>query len=318
MDLISIIVPVYKVEKYINRCINSIVGQSYTNLEIILVDDGSPDNCGEICDSYAREDNRIRVIHKANGGLSDARNHGIETATGKWLMFVDSDDWIHPQTVEKLYEAVKKQSVRVSVCNYEETHEKNPQVDLNGNIEIKTPKELYLKNNIAATVAWNKLYSKECFASIRYPVGKIHEDEYVTYRILFEQEKIAFIDQPFYAYFINPEGITKSRWNPKRLDAVDAFNEQLKYFKFIKDNDLTAFKLRSFFWNLFEQKKQIDPDIYPKEFKHIKRYLLKLIMFNYRFFLNTSNAYMTELVYPVFMKCYWLARAAIRKFLRRK
>ncbi|MBR4049432.1 MAG: glycosyltransferase family 2 protein [Clostridia bacterium] len=318
MDLISIIVPVYKVEKYIHRCVDSIINQTYKNIEIILVDDGSPDNCGKICDEYAEKDSRIKVIHKPNGGLSDARNHGIDAATGDWLMFVDSDDWLHNHTVEKLHDAVNKYGVSVSVCNYEETSEENPCVDTAISAELWAPKDIYINKHITATVAWGKLYRKNCFDEIRYPVGKIHEDEFVTYRILFAQEKIAFIDQPYYAYFINPDGITKSEWTPKRLDAVRALFEQIRFFKLTKDKELVDFSLRKAFWNLSNQQALCNKDKYPKEYRNIQNSLLKLIVQNYKYFFDTKNVYMLEKVYPRIMKYYWFASAVVRKVLRRK
>ncbi|MBR2883464.1 MAG: glycosyltransferase family 2 protein [Clostridia bacterium] len=318
MDLVSIIVPVYNVEKYIHQCIDSIINQTYKNIEIILVDDGSPDNCGKICDEYAEKDSRIKVIHKENGGLSDARNHGIDAATGDWLMFVDSDDWLHNHTVEKLHDAVNRYGVSVSICNYKETSGESPCVDTNINAELWTPKDLYLEKQVQATIACGKLYHKNCFNEIRYPVGKIHEDEFVTYRILFAQEKIAFIDQPYYAYFINPDGITKSEWTPKRLDAVRALFEQIRFFKLTKDKELIYISLRKAFWNLSNQQALCSKDKYPKEYRYIKKSINKMLLFNLRYVFDLSNAYMLEEAHPLFMKYYWLARAVVRKMLRRE
>ncbi len=318
MDSISIIVPVYKVEKYIRRCIDSIINQTYTNIEIILVDDGSPDNCGRICDEYAAKDSRIKVIHKSNGGLSDARNHGIDMATGEWLMFIDSDDWIHPHTTEKLYNAATKNNVNVSICGFFETNCELKAVDNATEAETYTPKELYLTKHIIATVAWGKLYRKNCFDNIRYPKGKIHEDEYVTYRILFAEDKIAFIDQPYYAYFTNPEGITKTAWSPKRLDATEAIFNQLEFFKNTHDEELINVSLKRTFGFLHHQKSLCNKNIYKKEYRFITRKTNLLFLLNYRYFFDTKNAFMLEDTYPSFMKYYWLARAAVRKVLRRK
>ena len=318
MDLISIIVPVYNVEKYIHECVDSIINQTYKNIEIILVDDGSPDNCGKICDEYAEKDSRIKVIHKENGGLSEARNHGINAAIGEWLMFVDSDDWLHYYTVEKLYAAVKKYGVSVSVCNYEETSGENPCVDTNINAELWTPKDLYLKKHVQATIACGKLYHKNCFAEIRYPVGKIHEDEYVTYRILFAQEKIAFVDQPYYAYFINPDGITKSEWTPKRLDAIKAFDEQLIFFKKTGDRELLDFALLLTASILLSHYRGAKKNNYTVEAKKLLHYADKLFLKERKFFFSDKNIWCIEPFYPRLMRLYWLPRAAVRKLLRRK
>lgn len=318
MDLISIIVPVYNVEKYIHECVDSIINQTYKNIEIILVDDGSPDNCGKICDEYAEKDSRIKVIHKENGGLSDARNCGIDAASGEWLMFVDSDDWLHIQTVEKLYDAVNKHNIFLGICNYKETSDESPRIDTSCLPELWTPKELYLNRHIAATVAWGKLYHKKCFDEIRYPVGKIHEDEYVTYRILFAQEKIAFIDQPYYAYFINPNGITKSEWTPKRLEVIKAFDEQLFFFKKTGDRELSDFVLLLIVSVLLSHYRGAKKNNYIAESRKILCYIDKLFFKEKKFFFSDKNIWCIEQFHPRLMRIYWLARAAVRKLLRRK
>lgn len=235
MPQISVIVPVYNVEPYIHRCVDSILAQTFTDFELILVDDGSPDNCGKICDEYAEKDSRIRVIHQENGGLSVARNAGIDWAFNNsdslWLSFVDSDDWVRSEYLELLYIAAIEHNVAVSVCGYTETTGDEPDI-AEGYIEsqIWTPEDFYMERHVDAIVAWGKLYRKECFQTMRYPVGKIHEDEYVTYRILFEREKLVFVDASLYAYYVNPKGITKSEWTLQRLDAIDALEEQILFF----------------------------------------------------------------------------------------
>lgn len=250
MPKISVIVPVYKVEQYIHRCIDSILNQTFADFELILVDDGSPDNCGKICDEYARKDCRIHVIHKKNGGLSDARNAGIEwtfsNSDSEWIVFIDSDDWIHPVMLEKLYEANISNKTAISSCGFERTTGEEPEIDINEiKTYISTPEKFYLESNVNATIACAKLYKKDCFASIRYPVGKLHEDEFTTYKILFEYDAISIVDAPLYMYFQNENGIMLSQWNPKRLDAIDAYKEQLQFFKnkklsVIENNQATA------------------------------------------------------------------------------
>lgn len=233
MPKISVIVPVYKVEPYINRCIDSILAQTYRDFDLILVDDGSPDRCGEICDEYAQTDSRIHVIHQPNCGLSAARNAGIDwvfaNSESEWLTFVDSDDYLHPTMLEALLNAAESHNTRVSVCGYAETHGEQL-ADSESVVSAWTPEAFYRERNVNATVAWGKLYHKDCFCEIRYPVGKLHEDEFVTYRILFAQKEIAVVDAPLYAYFMNDTGITKSAWNPKRMDAFEALQEQISYF----------------------------------------------------------------------------------------
>ena len=198
MPTISVIVPVYKVEPYLNRCVDSVLRQTYRDFELILVDDGSPDRCGEICDEYARQDSRVHVIHKENGGLSDARNAGIDwveaNSDSRWLIFADSDDWVHPELLARLLDAATAFDLKISVCGYQETEGADPAVLPEDMRPCRwTPKQFYMEHFVNATVAWGKLYSRSCFRDIRYPVGKIHEDEFVTYRLLFAQEAIAVV-----------------------------------------------------------------------------------------------------------------------------
>ena len=179
--LVSVIVPIYMVEKYICECVNSIILQSYKNLEIILVDDGSPDRCPEICDEYAKQDSRIKVIHKPNGGLSDARNAGIEIAEGEYLSFVDSDDVIHHEMIEVLMQPlIENKELKMSACQclyfndgdiFDTTQEIKPMVIIDYNVFFT--KKLWV-------TAWGKIYKKELFREIKYPVGRIHEDEFIT------------------------------------------------------------------------------------------------------------------------------------------
>jgi len=233
MPVISVIVPVYKVEPYLRRCIDSILFQTFTDFDLILVDDGSPDNCGTICDEYARKDNRVQVIHQENGGLSAARNAGIEWSfahsDSEWITFIDSDDWIHKLYLESLYNASNSCDTAISACNYLETQ--NNEIDDISKITAKKCRtNEYWKSPMLATVAWGKLYRKDCFINVRFPVGRIHEDEYTTYKVLFEHEYVSVIDQPLYVYYQNMEGITRRPWNPQRLDCFDALEAQIVYF----------------------------------------------------------------------------------------
>ena len=233
--LISVIVPVYKVEEYIYRCVDSILAQSFKDFELILVDDGSPDNCGKICDEYAQKDKRITVIHKENGGLSDARNTGIDWAlkNSNWITFIDSDDWVHTDYLKNLYNAVKENNVDISVCGYVNTtgeddlHTKNSEI----NTLLCTPEDFFINNNINAVVAWGKLYKKSLWNDIRYPYGKIQEDEFTTHKLLFKCPQIAFVDAVLYYYYTNSNGIMGKKWTPKRLEALDAIESRMLFFK---------------------------------------------------------------------------------------
>lgn len=233
-DLISVIIPVYKVEKYLCRCVDSMLEQTYTNMEIILVDDGSPDNCPVMCDEYARQDSRVKVIHQENAGLSGARNAGIDMAQGQWLAFVDSDDYLAADFLERLYQACVDTGSSLSVCRWEYVRGETIPEHGTGETRVYTGREmlanLYVPDGAYFVVAWNKLYRKELFEDIRYPLGRIHEDEATTYRIYDKVKKAAYVDRSLYGYFVTPVSITRG-FNPKRMDWVTAVAERLDFFE---------------------------------------------------------------------------------------
>ena len=235
MPKISVIVPVYKVEKYLDRCISSILAQTYTDFELILIDDGSPDNCPELCDEYAKKDERIIVIHQENGGLSAARNTGIDwvfaNSDSEWITFVDSDDWVHRRYLEAMYNAVERYNVDISICGFIRTEKEVDFAFDELSYKEYTPEDFWVKDRPNATVAWGKLYKRYLFEQRRYPVGKLHEDEFVTYKLLFLQSKVAVIEDALYFYFQNTAGIMKQNWNLKRLDGIKAINEQIAFFE---------------------------------------------------------------------------------------
>ncbi len=236
MPTISVIVPVYNVEKYIHRCVDSILGQTFEDFVLILVDDGSPDNCGAICDEYAAKDSRVVVIHQENGGLSAARNAGIDWASAnsdsQWLSFIDSDDWVHPEYLQRLLDAALDHNASVSICGYAQTDGKKPIIAPESLMPVAwNTEEFYVEHNVNATIACGKLYRKECFAQIRYPLGKLHEDEFITYQILFRFPTVAVIQAPLYFYYTNPTSITKSGMTRFKTDAFDAIEEQIAYFR---------------------------------------------------------------------------------------
>ena len=244
MAIISVIVPVYKVEKYLHRCVDSILGQLFTDFELILVDDGSPDYCGKICDEYALIDRRIHVIHKENGGLSDARNVGIdwvfEHSNSEWLTFIDSDDWIHPEYLSFLYRAVNDNEESLSVCPYKRIETFFPYEKATYSAIKVNTQDIFVEKRVNMIIACGKLYKKHDFESIRFPVGRLHEDEFTTYKLLFMHEHIVFVDNELYYYYINEKSIIQSTWNIKRLDSLNAFKQQMKFF--YNSNYLKAFE----------------------------------------------------------------------------
>lgn len=232
MERISVIVPVYKVEEYLDRCVQSIVDQTYKNLEIILVDDGSPDNCPAMCDAWAQKDTRIKVIHKKNGGLSDARNAGMEVSTGDYIAFVDSDDWVHRDYIIFLYRAIQEHDAELAACNvkvvYEEGSQSTEQVQYKA---FPANAEQALETLIHGTgfraVAWNKLYSRELLKQECFKVGRLHEDEFFTYRILAKAKRLAFVESPLY-YYLQRSGSIMRTVSIRHLDALDARLLRLK------------------------------------------------------------------------------------------
>lgn len=237
-DLITLIIPVYMVESYLDRCISSIVRQTYENLEIILVDDGSKDSCPAICDRWARKDKRIRVIHRENGGLSAARNSGIETAQGEYLAFVDSDDFVSEEFIEALYQACKCTGSQIAQCRYEYV---DGDVMTKDREEVTEPTEVFSgkemikgmswRDGAYNVVAWNKLYHKSVFEGVRYPEGRIHEDEATTHKLFYQAEQVAFVYRYLYGYYTGGTSITRDKFSLKRLDWEWAVRNRLTFLE---------------------------------------------------------------------------------------
>lgn len=232
MELISIIVPVYKVEPYLDKCVSSIVNQTYKNLEIILVDDGSPDNCPAMCDAWAEKDNRIRVIHKPNGGLSDARNAGMSVATGELMAFVDSDDWINVRYVECLHQAILQTGADISACDLREVYDES-EVDeapvTMPQIEIATPEDAVediLHNCRFRAVACNKLYTRRLLTGEHFETNRLHEDEFFSYRLYDKSARLAYIGAPLY-YYRQRSGSIMTTFSVRHIDALDAYLERI-------------------------------------------------------------------------------------------
>lgn len=222
--LVSVIVPVYGVEPFLERCVESIVGQTYKNLQIILVDDGSPDNCPAMCDAWAEKDSRIQVIHKENGGLSDARNAGLAVAKGSYISFVDSDDWLDLRFVEVLLQTAQKNNCQIAECGYLVTSGDTPKQSKIGNTTVYTPEaamELHLRDKQFPQVVWNKLYRSE-IVTVPFEKGKYHEDVFWTYQIIANCQRLAHVEVPLYFYFQRNDSIMGQSYSVKRLDALEA------------------------------------------------------------------------------------------------
>lgn len=250
--MISVIVPVYNVEKYIEKCIKSILKQTYTDFELILINDGSTDKSSEICYKYSKIDERIRLINKANGGLSSARNVGIDASIGDYITFVDSDDYISKYMLEELYNCLCNTSSDIAICSFKRIKENEIIIEKKEFVEpeilnSKTCFEkIYSSKVDEFTVAWAKLYKKDLFQKLRYPEGKIHEDEFITYKLFAQANRVAYLDTKLYFYLIRKQSIMNSGFSKKSLVRLEAYSERINYFENIGEFQLAAMTAKRF------------------------------------------------------------------------
>lgn len=239
MNLISVIVPIYKVETYLNRCIQSILNQTWSDFELILVDDGSLDRCPDICDWWKEKDKRITVIHKENGGLSDARNAGLKVAVGEFIVFVDSDDWVEPDYLQVLMESLRESNCDIVECGIiqtqgesdssrKRTEEKENKVAL---FQTEQALEQLIKDGRFHQYVWNKLYRRSVMDGILFEKGKTNEDEFWTYQVFGNAERIGRIEKPLYYYFQRDTSIMGTGYSIRRLDALEAKQQRQKYIE---------------------------------------------------------------------------------------
>ncbi len=308
MAEISVIVPVYKVEKFLHRCVDSILGQTFRDFELILVDDGSPDNCGELCDAYAARDSRIHVIHQQNGGLSAARNTGIDWVMAHshshWLAFVDSDDWVHPQYLQQLYAAAEHSLCKISACGFFRTGGEPLPEGEDFSIQSMSADDYYcgsLHEGVTA-VAWNKLYHRSLFKKLRYPIGKLHEDEFTTYKAVYQAGRIGVTPARLYAYYQNPEGIMRSEWNPRRMHVLEAFEEQIAFAREQGNDRLQQKTVLKYIFSIHDHLGKAIK-VYRKELRQKMQTALKLGRECGCFPRNWQNSWAYEDAYPC--KPFW-------------
>lgn len=235
-SLISIVVPIYNVEQYLQKCVDSLINQTYKNLEIILVDDGSPDNCPKICDEYAKQDSRIKVIHKENGGLSDARNAGMNIATGEYISFIDSDDWIKSEMIEDMYNRMIEDnsdlvSSGVLWADEDGVEIRNATVSENCVLNTEQAMTELINDGKLKQHVWNKLYKADLIKNIPFDKGKYHEDVFWSYKVIGEAERISIEKNSYYFYVQRSESIMGEKYSAKRLDALDAMELRCEYIK---------------------------------------------------------------------------------------
>ena len=241
-EKISVIVAVFNVEKYLKKCVESILNQTYQNLEVILINDGSTDQSGDICNEYAQKDNRVKVISRENRGIAFTRNEGLDTATGDYITFVDSDDYIHPQMYELMMKKLRDNHADVVACDYLEIPENEAvsmgQLDVDKiDIDIIQTKQekkkyIYLDKYVDALLVWNKIIKKELWDGIRCPKDKIYEDETITFRTLYYAQKIVYLNEKLYYYVrrYSKNSITTTGFSEKRLFRLDALEVRLKFY----------------------------------------------------------------------------------------
>lgn len=236
-SLISIIVPVYNVEEYLPRCVDSLISQSYQKIEILLVDDGSPDKCGDICEEYAKKDKRVKVIHKKNGGLSDARNKGLDIAAGDFIMFVDSDDWIDEKTCEVVLNYINKYKVDIVSFGYVNVltnGQMNKQITKKPRIITPSEgiKELIIAHDVINNFVCNKIFKKEVWRNVRFPIGKVYEDQGTTYKLFANANNIYVSDEAFYYYFRRDDSISAMWYKPHSIEArIQHWVERLSFLE---------------------------------------------------------------------------------------
>lgn len=233
---ISIIIPVYNVEEYLSKCIDSVLAQTFSDYEIILVDDGSPDNSPKICDNYAAKDRRIKVIHQKNGGLSAARNAGLAIANGKYILFVDSDDYISPNMLEVMYSNTKQTNADIVVSSVVKVDKNGRIIRIERIIKEENDKYEYLQDKYGTgigiyDISCGKLYKKYLFDNIRFPIGKINEDAFVVNRLIHQCKRITKAERAEYFYLQHNESIMNRKYSVKRLDGIEACIGQAKFLQ---------------------------------------------------------------------------------------
>lgn len=233
--LISIIVPVYNVEKYLEKCLNSILEQTYKNFEVIVVDDGSPDSCYEICEQYAKKDARIKAFHKKNGGLADARNYGLERSSGKYITFIDSDDFVKEDYLEYLLCLLEKHKADISMCgNFRYWEDKevkgSKKVEIKVFSSLEAVENLLYQKNIENS-AWGKLYKRELFKNIQYPTGKLYEDLGTTYKVIFNAKRVVWSSSQKYFYLQRESSIMSRKFSYKNMDRIYMSEEILQFVR---------------------------------------------------------------------------------------
>ncbi len=243
---LSVIVPIYNTEKYLKKCIDSILAQSFPDFELILINDGSTDNSGTICDNYAKRDSRIIVIQQVNKGLSYSRNLGKKIAKGEYLSFIDSDDYIHPKMFIDMINNLKDHNADISICNFKVIGVKQPvkifYIETFG-INAYSSKDYLILSQCRNPVVWNKIYKSSLWKNVDFPINHINEDEFVTYKVLYSANRIVVTDNRYYYYRKRKNSIMDSDSYYKKLDYIYAHKLKIKYFRMKKESELKVLSI---------------------------------------------------------------------------
>ena len=328
MARISVMMAAYNAEPYIGRALDSILAQTFSDFDVIVVDDGSKDATGAIADAYAARDSRIHVLHQKNSGVCVTRNNCIDwtyrCSDSQWIIFADSDDWMHPEMLERMLRAAEENGVHICACGYGETTGADPVInpkDLEP--QVWKPMDFYQASYVNAIMTCCKLYHKSCYEHVRHPVDNYFDDEFVSYKMLYPEEKMVVIPAPLYAYFINETGLTKRAWTPRLLDAWVAYEEHIAFFREKGEQELVSFRLRGYLENALVNyqaaMEAADTAEIRKARKRIRRKIRELIRrmrrhgcLSYQYDFDTILAF-----YPVWTRFIRLFRETAQR-LRRK
>ena len=318
--LLSVIVPIYNVQPYLERCVNSILNQTYKNLEVILVDDGSPDKCPELCDQFAAKDSRVKVLHKTNGGLSSARNHGLKIATANYITFVDSDDWIEPQTYTTSMEILLSSNADLVFFDYILSDAKKTIVQpkpktclYSHDHALKLFLRGAIKNHNNCPV-WNKIYKKELLEGISFSEGQLFEDNHYSAQVFNKAKTVACTNQIFYNYYQQSSSITKSKTTPKKMDIVTECKKIYDMFKGTKYQKISyQIYIKAYYLILFYLCK--DPN-YPRDFYTIEnqKNWVSLLRKNYFFMMTSPLNLKQKIAYSFFCINYFAVQKLLAKF----
>lgn len=328
-DLVSVIIPVYKVENYLNKCVESVVNQTYKNLEIILVDDGSPDNCPKMCDEWAKKDSRIKVIHKQNGGVSSARNMGIDISTGEYISFVDSDDFIDNTMFEKLYISITKNKCDIAACNYcliDESNNITKRVE--NNLKNISPENFYkyyvydycyMQNNtmIVDSIGiniWTKLYSKKIIGDNRFLSCAIGEDFIFNCDVITPQTKICAVDENLYYYFLRSDSVMHTFNENKIKQRLEFIKLSMqKYQQKVDEQTFNAFKFLSFKQMMIDLTYCKEKSIYKNYINQIKELKLNTKQ-NYKVYIKNIKKFKTKiLAFLIHNKMFYVLKLLMKK-----